>query len=148
MDKVWKGVAQGKSLPADQLEQAAQELLAIANGSKVWLFFGEMGAGKTTLVKEICKTLGVLSGMSSPTFSIVNEYMTGQGDPVYHFDFYRLKRETEAYDIGVDEYFDSGKYCFVEWPERIPTLWPADFFSVRIRQDSIATRVIEYTAHG
>jgi tRNA threonylcarbamoyladenosine biosynthesis protein TsaE len=148
MDNAWKGVAQGKSLPADELEQAAQELLEISNGSKVWLFFGEMGAGKTTLVKEICKTLGVPGGMSSPTFSIVNEYATVQGEPVYHFDFYRIKRESEAYDIGVDEYFESGKYCFVEWPERIPTLWPPDFFSVRIRQDSMVTRVIEYTANG
>jgi|SRR6478609_8262283 len=148
MDSVWRGVAEGKPLPIDKLEQAAQELLKASNGKKVWLFFGEMGAGKTTLVKEICKALGVPSGTSSPTFSIVNEYETTEGQLVYHFDFYRLKKEVEAYDIGVDEYFDSGKYCFVEWPERIPTLWPTEYLSVRIRQDSMVTRVIEYTAHG
>jgi tRNA threonylcarbamoyladenosine biosynthesis protein TsaE len=147
MDSAWKGIAEGKSLPIKELEQAAHELLRISNGSKVWLFFGEMGAGKTTLIKEICKALGVPSGMSSPTFSIVNEYQAGP-ETIYHFDFYRLKNETEAYDIGTDEYFDSGKYCFVEWPERIPSLWPTGFLSVRIRQDSMLTRVIEYTAHG
>ena len=148
MDSAWKGVAQGKSLPVDELEQAAHELLNISNGRKVWLFFGEMGAGKTTLIKEICKALGVPSGTSSPTFSIVNEYTGAHNSTIYHFDFYRLKNETEAYDIGTDEYFDSGKYCFVEWPEKIPTLWPSDFLSVKIRQDSELTRVIEYTAHG
>jgi tRNA threonylcarbamoyladenosine biosynthesis protein TsaE len=147
MDSAWKGVAQGKSLPVNELEQAAHELLKISNGRKVWLFFGEMGAGKTTLIKEICKVLGVSAGTSSPTFSIVNEYAAGS-ETIYHFDFYRLKSETEAYDIGTEEYFDSGKYCFVEWPEKIPTLWPSDFLSVRIRQDSKLTRVIEYTEHG
>jgi len=147
MDSAWKGVAQGQSLSVDKLEQAARELLEISNGRNVWLFFGDMGAGKTTLIKEICKVLGVSSGTSSPTFSIVNEYK-GKDSTIYHFDFYRLKNEIEAYDIGTEEYFDSGKYCFVEWPERIPTLWPPDFLSVRIRQDNKLTRVIEYTAHG
>ena len=91
---------------------------------------GPNASGKTTLIKSICHKLGVTSVMTSPTFSIVNEYTTFEGEKIYHFDFYRLKKETEAYDIGVEEYFESGRYCFVEWPEFIPSLIPQKHIDV------------------
>lgn len=86
---------------------------------KIWIFDGEMGAGKTTLIKSICKNLGVIDEVSSPTFSIVNEYKTVNGKTVYHFDFYRIKSIEEVYDMGVEDYFNSGNLCLVEWPEKI-----------------------------
>jgi len=100
---------------------------------------------KTTLIKVICDQLGVKENTSSPTFSIVNEYQSDKGDTIFHFDFYRLKKETEAYDMGVEEYFESGLYCFVEWPERIPTLYPTHYFKVRIMEETNSTRIIEYS---
>ena len=86
---------------------------------KIWIFDGEMGAGKTTLIKSICKNLGVIDEVSSPTFSIVNEYKTVNGKTVYHFDFYRIKSIEEVYDMGVEDYFNSGNICLIEWPEKI-----------------------------
>ena len=86
---------------------------------KIWIFDGEMGAGKTTLIKSICKSLGVIDEVSSPTFSIVNEYKTVDGTTVYHFDFYRVKSIEEVYDMGVEDYFSSGNICLIEWPEKI-----------------------------
>lgn len=86
---------------------------------KIWIFDGEMGAGKTTLIKSICKNLGVIDEVSSPTFSIVNEYKTVNGKTVYHFDFYRIKSIEEVYDMGVEDYFSSGNICLIEWPEKI-----------------------------
>ena len=86
---------------------------------KIWIFDGEMGAGKTTLIKSICKNLGVIDEVSSPTFSIVNEYKTVDGTTVYHFDFYRVKSIEEVYDMGVEDYFSSGNICLIEWPEKI-----------------------------
>jgi len=114
-----------------QLETAADELLKFAGDKKVFLFEGEMGAGKTTFIKSICKVLGVEQLVSSPTFSIVNEYPSPNG-PVYHFDFYRLKHESEAFDLGYEDYFYSGNYCFVEWPSRVQNLWPDNSIMVDI----------------
>ena len=94
--------------------------------NKTLLFYGQMGVGKTTLIKELCKSLGVLDNISSPTFSLVNEYQTAKNDKVYHFDFYRIEDEEEAYDIGIEDYFDSKNWCFVEWPENIVNLLPID----------------------
>ena len=115
-----------------QLEKAAEELLRFAGDRRVFLFEGEMGAGKTTFIKSICNVLGVGQLVSSPTFSIVNEYPS-PGGLVYHFDFYRLKDETEAYDLGYEDYFYSGNYCFVEWPSRVRNLWPDNSVMVDIR---------------
>ena len=106
-----------------QLEDISQQILN-QNPNKVILFTGEMGVGKTTLIKQLCKTLGVKDATSSPTFSLVNEYHTDNNQTVYHFDFYRLNKETEALDMGVDDYFYSGNWCFVEWPEKIENLIP------------------------
>lgn len=135
----------GQPASVADLKRVANELLSAAGTLKVWYFDGEMGSGKTTLIKVICKQLGVMESTSSPTFSIINEYQSNNGDTIYHFDFYRLKKETEAYDMGVEEYFESGCYCFVEWPERIPTLHPMHFFKVRISEEANNTRIIEYS---
>ncbi len=127
----------------DELDAVAHRILGEGRQQSVWLFVGEMGAGKTTLIKALCRALGVVSMVQSPTFSIVNEYTTHEGHSVYHFDCYRLRNEAEALDIGVEEYFDSGSYCFVEWPERITALWPATYFRVSIIADVNGERIVE-----
>ncbi|HCN83962.1 MAG TPA: tRNA (adenosine(37)-N6)-threonylcarbamoyltransferase complex ATPase subunit type 1 TsaE [Sphingobacteriaceae bacterium] len=114
----------------DDLLAAAEKLLEINN--KIVLFYGDMGAGKTTFIKAICQVLGVTDTVSSPTFSIVNEYESPVG-PVFHFDFYRLKNQTEALDMGAEEYFYSGNYCFIEWPEKIPDMLPAHYISISLK---------------
>lgn len=115
----------------DQLELVANKIIA-QNPHKVILFQGEMGVGKTTLIKELCKSLGVLEATSSPTFSLVNEYEIADNQLVYHFDFYRLKNETEALDMGADDYFYSGNWCCIEWPENIPNLIPDEHSIITI----------------
>ncbi len=107
----------------DQLEEVAQKIIS-ENPKKVILFHGEMGVGKTTLIKQLCKTLGVTGATSSPTFSLVNEYEADDNQLVYHFDFYRLNKEEEALDMGIDDYLYSGNWCFIEWAEKIPNLIP------------------------
>ena len=125
----------------NQLPEAANRLLNFAGTQKVFLFFGEMGAGKTTFIKALSRALGVIDAVSSPTYSIVNEYSLTDGS-VYHFDFYRLKSQEEAFDIGFEEYLYSKKYCFIEWPEKIKDLWPPEFVSVKIEVINQTTRVI------
>lgn len=115
----------------EHLPVVANALLAFAGEKRVFLFEGDMGAGKTTFIKSICHQLGVTELVSSPTFSIVNEYASPAG-PVYHFDFYRLKSETEAYDLGYEDYFYSGQYCFIEWPSKVKNLWPENSVLVTI----------------
>jgi tRNA threonylcarbamoyladenosine biosynthesis protein TsaE len=114
------------------LDIIAQQLIDEFGYLKVWCFEAEMGAGKTTLIKRICKYLGVADEMSSPTFSIVNEYQTTFGNEVYHFDFYRLKDIDEAYDIGVEDYLFSGNTCLLEWPEIIEPLLPDQYLEINI----------------
>ena len=122
------------SMPgAEDAGKAAAELLKNFPDKKIWLFYGEMGSGKTTLIKAICQKLGVKDPTSSPTFSIINEYRSPGGEPIYHFDFYRLKNEQEALDIGCEEYFYSGNLCLVEWPERIKNLLPEGALRVEIK---------------
>ena len=112
-----------KNYSLENLSEVATELISSAK-NKTLLFYGQMGVGKTTLIKEICKQLGVLDTISSPTFSLVNEYETSKIEKVYHFDFYRIAQEEEALDIGIEEYFDSDAWCLVEWPENIENLLP------------------------
>ena len=100
---------------------------------KIITFEGEMGVGKTTFIKQLCKELGVLGNTNSPTFSLVNEYETPNNQRVYHFDFYRLKTETEALDMGIDDYLDSGNYCFIEWPDKIPNLLNIPHTKIKIK---------------
>jgi len=109
---------------------------------KVWLFYGAMGSGKTTLIKEIAKVLGVTDRVSSPTFSLVNEYLSLKGNTLYHFDFYRIKKEEEALDIGIDEYFYSDNYCFVEWPDKIENLVPLNAVVIHLNINSDNTRTL------
>ena len=117
-----------------QLPQVAQKLLETFSDERFFAFFGKMGVGKTTLIKEMCAALGVEDNVCSPTFAIVNEY-SAKGEPVYHFDFYRLKSINEAYDIGYEEYFYSGCYCFTEWTEKITELLPARYVRVDITEN-------------
>lgn len=108
------------------------ELIIASRPNKVLLFNGEMGAGKTTFIKQLCTTLGVTEATSSPTFSLVNEYETTDNQIIYHFDFYRLKKETEALDMGVDDYLYSGNWCFIEWAENIASLIPEAHSTITI----------------
>lgn len=119
----------------------AVELLRESGDHRVFAVFGEMGSGKTTLIKELCLHLGVKEMVTSPTFTIVNEYLSASGDPVFHFDFYRIKSESEAFDLGYENYLYSGYYCFIEWPERINSLLPDRLARVNI-ETSGETRVI------
>ena len=144
MPEKWSKVFNGKAVSLEDLSDVAKELVAISRGIRVWLFEGEMGAGKTTLIKAICGLLGVKDDMSSPTFSIINEYQGSEGTPLFHFDFYRLVKDTEAYDMGVEEYFESGCYCFVEWPEKVESLFPLHYLQIRISTETPTTRIIEY----
>lgn len=132
----------------EQLEHVAHELLAMMGSTRVCLLHGDMGAGKTTFVKAVCNVLGVTETMSSPTFAIINEYRTDNDDAIFHFDFYRIRSEAEAYDIGTEEYFYSGHYCFVEWPERIPGLLPDQYVSVTLTTTDPEHRTIAITRHG
>ena len=115
-----------------ELPATAGKLLRMAEGYRVWVFEGDLGAGKTTLIKALCDQLNVVDNVSSPTFSIVNEYATATDDTIYHFDFYRIKNEIEALDIGVEEYFYSGDYCFIEWPSKIPSLLPDKYLKITL----------------
>jgi tRNA threonylcarbamoyladenosine biosynthesis protein TsaE len=120
-----------KNYSLQDLPKIASEIITSAK-NKTLLFYGQMGVGKTTLIKELCKSLGVLDNISSPTFSLVNEYQTANNDKVYHFDFYRIEDEEEAYDIGIEDYFDSKNWCFVEWPENIENLLPLDAVEIHL----------------
>ena len=114
-----------------ELKEAAQTVINKFPEDRIFMFYGHMGAGKTTFINELCLVLGVTEHTSSPTFSIVNEYAAEKAN-IYHFDFYRLKNETEALDMGYEEYFYSGDYCFVEWSEKIPNLIPTNHIKVSI----------------
>lgn len=118
----------------EQLPDVARRLLDEFPDERFFAFFGPMGVGKTTLIKELCAQLGVTQNVCSPTFAIVNEYSDAQGEPIYHFDFYRIKKLEEAYDIGYEEYFYSGYYCFTEWTEKIEPLLPDRYLRIDIAE--------------
>lgn len=144
--------ADGSGMVYHEVEQAelydiAGVFLQQAGDYPVWLFFGEMGSGKTTFIKSLCAQMGVRDTMSSPTFSIVNEYKTDSDKKIYHFDFYRIKNEAEAYDIGSEEYFYSGDFCFIEWPEKIQSLIPAEHAEVSIVVENQNLRTIALSVH-
>ncbi len=131
-----------KNFTIDNIDSIAEELTKFVQG-KILLFEGSMGVGKTTLIKAIAKKLGVKDAVNSPTFSLVNHYQTDAGESVYHFDFYRLKKEEEAMDMGVEEYFDSGNYCLVEWPEKIKNLLPLEAVWVYLSENPDHSRHIQ-----
>jgi tRNA threonylcarbamoyladenosine biosynthesis protein TsaE len=116
----------------NQLPSVAQQIISYAGSSKIWLLEGPMAAGKTTLIKAICQQLGVTEAVASPTYSLVNEYNTAQGHDIYHFDFYRLRNQTEALDYGLYDYFDSGNLCLCEWPSKITDYWPHSYLYIKI----------------
>jgi len=128
----------------EQINDVAKKILD-QNPNKVILFHGEMGVGKTTLIKALAQILGVKDATSSPTFSLVNEYQTIDNKLLYHFDFYRLKDEVEAYDMGLDEYLDSGNWCFIEWAEKIPNLIPKEHSVIDIKLISEGKRELKLT---
>lgn len=140
-DSAWHEVKQ------EDLDRVAKAIREKAGNCRVWLFYGEMGSGKTTFVKTLCAQLGVKDIASSPTFSIVNEYETDDHDKIYHFDFYRIKNEAEAYDIGTEEYFYSGHLCLVEWPEKIPSLIPPEHVEIAIKVEDLNQRTIAISVH-
>jgi len=124
------------------LKEVAVEVLKLSEGKNIICFYGEMGVGKTTFIKEICKELEVIENVSSPTFSIVNEYKTKHDKFVFHFDFYRLETEEEAFDMGYEEYFYNDNLCFVEWPEKIKSLLPNEILKVEMIKEN-EKRIIE-----
>jgi tRNA threonylcarbamoyladenosine biosynthesis protein TsaE len=130
------------SYELNSIDQAAQRIILEAGTEKIWVFKGQMGAGKTTLIKALSRAMGVLDNVSSPTFGIVNEYQTDLGELIFHFDFYRLDDPMEALEIGIEEYFYSGKICWVEWAERIAQFLPENFFLITIEPESDIRRKI------
>ncbi|HSI75860.1 MAG TPA: tRNA (adenosine(37)-N6)-threonylcarbamoyltransferase complex ATPase subunit type 1 TsaE [Lunatimonas sp.] len=118
----------------DQISECAKLVIDLSRHSPVWVFQGAMGAGKTTLIKAIAFEMGVVDTVHSPTYGLVNEYEDLKGNSYYHFDFYRIEDPMEAVDMGVEEYFDSGKYCWIEWPEKIEDLLPEEFMKISIRE--------------
>ena len=127
----------------ESIREAAREFIQHIGEHRVFAFYGEMGAGKTTFIKAICEELGVEDVITSPTFAIVNEYTSNDG-PIYHFDFYRIKKLEEVYDMGFEDYFYSGALCFIEWPELIEEVLPEDAVKVNITENADGSRTINY----
>lgn len=126
----------------DNIREAAKAFLAGMGTSKVFAFYGKMGAGKTTFIKAVCEELGVSDVITSPTFALVNEYTAGNGDAIYHFDFYRIKKLEEVYDMGYEDYFYGGSLCFLEWPELIEEILPEDATKVTITEEADGSRKV------
>ncbi len=127
----------------DHIHEAAAEFIATMDDRTVFAFEGSMGAGKTTFIKAICEKLGVEDVINSPTFSIINEYRSCiTGELIYHFDFYRINKISEAYDIGTEDYFHSGALCFIEWPEKVQELLPEDTVHINISEQPEGSRMV------
>ena len=126
-----------------ELRTVADAILQSLNGRSIVAFYGQMGAGKTTLIREIVALLGSTDVVTSPTFALVNQYSTAEGEPVFHFDFYRINRLEEAFDLGYEEYFYSGDLCLIEWSEKIGELLPEDVMTVTIHVNSESSRTFE-----
>lgn len=127
----------------DHIEEAARQFIGQMGDDTVFAFYGKMGAGKTTFIKALCKLLGVEDEVNSPTFAIINEYRSQTtAELIYHFDFYRIKKLEEVYDLGYEDYFYSGALCFIEWPELVEELLPLDAKKVTITENSDGSRTI------
>jgi len=126
-----------------ELRNSAKLLLESFPEDRIFAFYGSMGAGKTTLIKAICLELGSTDYVTSPTFALINEYTVLDRSVIYHFDFYRIKKIEEAFDLGYEDYIYSGNYCFIEWPERIESLLPDGYIEVRIKETNNGVRLIE-----
>ena len=127
----------------DTIREAAHEFIRLIGERRVIAFYGKMGSGKTTFIKALCEELGVNDVITSPTFAIVNEY-TANEESIYHFDFYRIKKLEEVYDMGFEEYFYSGNYCFIEWPELVEPLLPEDTLRVCISEQPDGSRTVSF----
>jgi tRNA threonylcarbamoyladenosine biosynthesis protein TsaE len=137
------------SIPSiDEVQNAAGIFLGLLGGYSVVAFSGEMGAGKTTFIQSLCKALGVPGEVSSPTFALVNEYFTADGESLFHFDLYRIEDPDELFDLGYEEYFFSGKKCFIEWPEKAGHLIPEDALMVRIEVKADGARELIFELPG
>ena len=128
----------------DTIRSAARQFIENIGSSRVFAFYGKMGAGKTTFIKALCEELGCDDVITSPTFAIVNEYTDGEQQPVYHFDFYRIKKLEEVYDMGYEEYFYSGALCLIEWPELIEDVLPDDTVRVTIEEQADGSRLLTF----
>lgn len=128
----------------DEISAVAKEFVAALGNRTIVAFYGKMGVGKTTFIKAVCEVLGVTDVINSPTFAIVNEYMSGAREPVYHFDFYRIRRPEEVLDIGFYEYVDSGCLCLMEWPELIEDLLPDETVRVNITENDDKSRTLTF----
>ncbi len=128
----------------DQIGLAAKQFVDNMDGAHVFAFYGKMGAGKTTFIKAVCEALGVEDVITSPTFAIVNEYTAKDATPIYHFDFYRIKKLEEAYDMGYEDYFYGNGICFLEWPEIVEDLLPEDAVKVDISEQTDGSRLIKW----
>jgi tRNA threonylcarbamoyladenosine biosynthesis protein TsaE len=124
------------------LPAAAKQLLKYSENKKIFAFYGSMGAGKTTIIKAVCEYLGAIDIATSPTFTLVNEYRTDSGESLFHIDFYRIKKQEEVYDFGIEEYLSGNSYCFMEWPELIEELLPPETVVVRISVDDREQRIL------
>ena len=130
----------------DHIREAAREFIKHIGQRRVFAFYGKMGAGKTTFVKAVCEELGVEDVITSPTFAIINEYSQPDGTPLYHFDFYHIKKLEEVYDMGYEDYFYSGSLCFIEWPELIEDVLPDDAVHVSIEEQTDGSRQVVFDA--
>jgi len=126
-----------------KLPQSAKIFLESMKGEKLFAFYGSMGSGKTTFIKALCEAMGTVDVATSPTFTLVNEYKTKQGEPVFHFDFYRIKKIEEVFDFGLEEYLASGAFCFMEWPEQIEDILPPETVKVKISVKKSGKRILE-----
>jgi len=124
------------------LVEAAKKLIKYADERKIFAFYGAMGAGKTTIIKAICNVLGAVDIVSSPTFTLVNEYKTSGENSIYHMDFYRIRKQEEVFDFGVEEYLTGNSYCFMEWPELVEEILPNGIVKVRISVDDNEQRIL------
>ena len=131
----------------EKIDSAARQLTDMLGTRRKVAFFGEMGAGKTTLIQAVCKVLGVEDTVASPTFALINEYFTKDGVSVYHFDLYRIEDITEVYDLGYEDYFYSDAYCFIEWPEKVMELIPEDVLMLEIKVMDDGSRVVRNRLH-
>jgi len=129
----------------NDLDAVAKAILSDLKDKNIFAIAGKMGAGKTTLIKSFCNVLGVMEMVSSPTFALINEYTDTNNEAVFHFDFYRIKKMEEVFDIGYEEYFYSDNYCFIEWPELITTLLPDDHVKITIKVGEDEKRIISYS---
>ena len=124
------------------LSSAAKQLLKQSGENKIFAFYGSMGAGKTTFIKAICESLGAIDIVTSPTFTLVNEYKTSDGESIFHIDFYRIKKQEEVFDFGIEEYLSGDSYCFMEWPELIEEILPPETVKVKISVDKNKQRIL------